>query len=109
MFSDSSWFVIPEDLRSRLHEPVTRQDCSRLCNHIVNDWKMILRRLHVEEAVLDNIDANHLRANEKCFQGLLEWTRSAGTQGATIENLCNALKAVGCTEVIKKLSPRGMI
>ena len=63
---------------------------------------MILRHLHVEEAVLDNIDASCPRANEKCYLGLLEWTRSAGTQGATIENLCNALKAVGCTEVIKK-------
>ena len=70
---------------------------------------MILRHLHVEEAVLDNIDASRPRANEKCFQGLLEWTRSAGTQGATIENLCNALKGVGCTEVIEKITPRGMI
>ena len=70
---------------------------------------MILRHLQKEEAVLDNIDASRPRANEKCFQGLLEWTRSAGTEGATIENLSNPLKAVGCTEVIKNLSPRGMI
>ena len=109
MFSDSSRFVIPEDLRGRFDEPVTRQDCTRLCNHIVNDWKMILRHLGVEEAVLDNVDANHTRANEKSYQGLLEWTRLAGTQRATIENLCNALKAAGCTEAIEKLSSRGMI
>ena len=70
---------------------------------------MILRNLGVEEAVLDNVDANHPRANEKSYQGLLEWTRLAGTQGATIENLYNALKAAGCTEAIKKLSSRGMI
>ena len=96
-------------MRSRLDKPVTRQDCIRLCNHIVNDWKMILRHLGVEEAVLDNVDANHTRANEKSYQGLLERTRLAGTQAATIRNLCNALKAAGCTEAIEKLSSKGMI
>ena len=109
LFSDSSHFVIPEDLRGRLDEPVTRQDCIRLCLHIVNDWKMILRHLGVEEAILDNVDANNPRANEKSYQGLLEWTRLAGTQEATIENLCNALRAAGCTEAIEKLSSRGEI
>ena len=75
----------------------------------MNDWKLILRHLGVEEAVLDNVDANHPRASEKSFQGLLEWTRSAGTQGATIRNLCNALRAVNRTEAIEKLSSKGMI
>ena len=70
---------------------------------------MILRHLDVEEAVLDNVDANNLRANEKSYQGLLEWRRSAGTQGATIKNLCIALRAAGCAEAIEKLSNRGMI
>ncbi|KAK2569046.1 hypothetical protein P5673_005927 [Acropora cervicornis] len=65
---------------------------------------MILRHLGVEEAILDNVDANNPRANEKSYQGLLEWTRSAGTQGATIRNLCNALRAVNCTEAIEQLS-----
>ena len=109
LFSDSSQLVIPEDLRRRFDEPVTRQDCIRLCNHIVNDWKMILRHLGVEEAVLDYVDTNHLGAIEKSYQGLLEWTRSAGTQGATIRNLCNALRAFNCTEAIEKLSSGGMI
>ncbi|XP_044184793.1 uncharacterized protein LOC122964932 [Acropora millepora] len=104
--ANSSRFVIPEDLRGQFDESVTRQDCTRLCNHIVNDWKMILRHLGVEEAVLDNVDANHTRPNEKSYQGLLEWTRLAGTQRATIGNLCNALKAAGCTEAIEKLSSR---
>ncbi|XP_015771242.1 PREDICTED: uncharacterized protein LOC107349575 isoform X1 [Acropora digitifera] len=104
--SYSPGFVVPEELRMRLHrdDPVTRQDCIRLCDHIVNDWKMILRHLGVEEAVLENVDANHLRANEKSYQGLLEWTRLAGTQGATLRKLCNALRAVNCTEAIEKLS-----
>ncbi|XP_067043625.1 uncharacterized protein [Acropora muricata] len=106
--SYSPGFVVPEELRMRLHrdDPVTRQDCIRLCDHIVNDWKMILRHLGVEEAVLENVDANHLRANEKSYQGLLEWTRLAGTQGATLRKLCNALRAVNCTEAIEKLSSR---
>ena len=107
----SPGFDVPEELRRRLHrdDPVTRQDCIRLCDHIVNDWKMILRHLGFEEAVLENVDANHLRANEKSYQGLLEWTRLAGTQGATLRKLCNALRAVNCTEAIEKLSSRGMI
>ena len=109
LFSDSSRFVIPEDLRKRFDEPVTRQDCIRLCNHIVKDWKMILRHVGVEEAVLDNVDENHKKASEKSYQGLLEWTRSAGTQGATIENLCNALEALNCKDALKILSRRGMI
>ncbi|XP_044169721.1 LOW QUALITY PROTEIN: uncharacterized protein LOC114950019 [Acropora millepora] len=103
---NSSQFVIPEDLARRFDEPVTREDCIRLCYHIVNDWKMILRHLGVEEAVLDNVSANHTKANEKSYQGLLEWTRLAGTQRATIGNLCNALKTAGCTEAIEKLSSR---
>ena len=70
---------------------------------------MILRHLGVEEAVLDNVDANHSRANEKSFQGLLEWIRSAGAQGATMRKLCNALRAVNCTEALEILSSRGMI
>ena len=86
-----------------------RLDCIRLRNHIVNDWKMILRHLGVEEAVLDYVDTNHLGAIEKSYQGLLEWTRSAGTQGATIRNLCHALSTVNCTGAIEKLSSRGMI
>ena len=109
--SYSPGFAVPGELRRRLHrdDPVARQDCIRLCDHIVNDWKMILRHLGVEEAVLENVDANHLRANEKSYQGLLEWTRLAGTQGATLRKLCNALRAVNCTEAIEKLSSRGMI
>ncbi|XP_067017943.1 netrin receptor UNC5B-b-like [Acropora muricata] len=101
--SYSPGLVVPEDLPGRFDEPVKRGDCVGLCNHIVNDWKMILRHLGVEEAVLDNVDANHSRANEKSFQGLLEWIRSAGAQGATKRNLCNALRAVNNTEALKIL------
>ena len=74
--SYSPGFDVPEELRRCLHrdDPVTRQDCIHLCDHIVNDWKMILRHLGVEEAVLENVDANNIRANEKSYQGLLEWT-----------------------------------
>ena len=111
MFSDSysPAFVIPEELRRRFDESVTQEDCIRLCNHIVNDWKMILRHLGVEEAVLDNVDANYTRANEKSYQGLLVWTRLAGAQGATIKNLCNALNSAGCNGMLRILSSKGII
>lgn len=108
MFSDSSDFVIPEDLCKRFDEPVTQEDCVCICYHIVN-WKMFLRHLKVSEAIVKNLDEDHRWTAEKTYQGLLEWTRSAGAQGATIRNLCTALIAAGCTEAIEKLSSKGII
>ena len=108
MFSDSLGFVIPEDLCRRYDKPVTEQDCVCICDYIV-DWKMFLRHLKVSEGIIRKVDEDYRWTSEKRYQGLLEWTRSAGAEGATIENLCIALRAAGYTEAIEKLSRKGMI
>ncbi|XP_068673818.1 uncharacterized protein [Montipora foliosa] len=100
----STGFEIPENLRRRLNDPVTRQDCICICKHIVSHWKLVLRHLDMGEADIENIEADHRHAHEKSFQGLLAWTRSASNQIATMRKLCNALHAAGCTEALKKLS-----
>ena len=108
MFSYSSEYEIPEDLRKRYDDHVTQEDCVCICYHIVN-WKMFLKHLKVPEVFVKNLDEDHRCTEEKGYQGLLKWTRSPGAQGATIKNLCTALIAAGCTEAIEKLSSRGTI
>ncbi|XP_068673822.1 uncharacterized protein [Montipora foliosa] len=102
----STGFEISEDLRRRLDEPVTRQDCVAICRHIVSHWKLVLRHLGMGETDIENIEADHRHAHEKSFQGLLAWTRSTSNQIATMRKLCNALHAAGCTEALEILSKK---
>ena len=59
----------------------------------------------MEEATIRNIeeDFKSYKVVEKCYQGLLEWKESVGPQRATIKNLCDALRRVGCLEALKTL------
>lgn len=105
----STGFEIPENLRGRLNDPVTREDCICICRHIVSHWKLVLRLLGMGETDIENIEADHRHAaaQEKCFQGLFAWTRIASNQVATMQKLCNALHEAGCTEALEKLSRKG--
>ena len=69
----------------------------------------VLRYLDVDEvATIENVDQDYGRVKEKCYQGLLMWIRSCGTQTATTKKLCDALRQAGCTEALEALSKAGM-
>ena len=71
----------------------------------------MLRNLGVAEVpTITNVDKNHSHESveEKCYQGLLMWMRSCGTQTATTKKMCVALGQTGCTEALEALSKAGM-
>ena len=72
----------------------------------------MLRNLGVEEVpTIQNIDTNysHESVEEKCYQGLLMWMKNCGTQTATTNKLCDALRKTGCIEALEELSRAGML
>ena len=69
----------------------------------------VLRYLGVDEvATIENVDVDYRRVKGKCYQGLLMWIRSCGTQTATTKTLCDALRQAGCTEALEELSKAGL-
>ena len=57
------------------------------------------------EIIIRNLeeDNKHSEVAEKCQQALLKWKEMLGPQGATIQNLCQVLQNVGCTEALEAL------
>jgi len=84
---------------------VTENILCGISHYVGVKWKLVLRKLSIEEAIIRNLDEDYKNASvgEKCYQGLLEWKDSQGPQVATIKTLCDALRLVGCSEAMKAL------
>lgn len=91
-------------------EPVTQDHCNSISPLVGGRWKKLLRNLDIAEVpTIENIDKDykHETVDEKCYQGLLMWMRSCGTQTATTKKLCDALRQTGCSEALEALSKAG--
>jgi len=86
-------------------KPVTENLLCDISPYVGVKWKLVLRKLSIEEATIRNLDEDYKNASvgEKCYQGLLAWKNSQGPQGAMIKALCDALRIVGCSEAMKAL------
>lgn len=90
-------------------EPVTESQCHCISSLVGGEWKNLLRNLGVKDRpTIENVDEDYRRVNEKCYQGLLRWMESCGTQTATTKKLCNALRKTGCTKALEALSKEGV-
>ena len=70
----------------------------------------MLRNLGVAEVAIEIVekDCKDDKVYEKCYQGLLMWMRSCGTQIATTRQLCDALRQAGSSEALEALLKAGM-
>ena len=86
-------------------KPVTENICCCISPYVGAKWKLVLRKLSIEEAMIRNLEEDHKNASvdEKCYQGLLVWKDNRGPQGAMIKALCDALHLAGCSEALKAL------
>lgn len=86
-------------------EPVTQTHCHCISPRVGVYWKDVLRNLSVDEMIIRNLDEDYknCKVTEKCYQGLLAWKESVGPKKATTKKLCDALRAVGCSEALKTL------
>ena len=87
-------------------EPLTQDHCHCLSPQVGTNWKDVLRKLSVDEIIIQNLDEDYknCKVAEKCYQGLLEWRKIVGPKNATTKKLCDALRLVGCSEALKTLS-----
>jgi len=62
----------------------------------------------MDEMTIRNLDEDFKTSKvvDKCYEGLLAWKESLGPQRATIKNLCDALRLVGCLEAVKYIKKR---
>ena len=86
-------------------KPVTENLLHDISCYVGVNWKCVLRKLSITEAIIKNLeeDCKNVSVVERCYQGLLAWKNGQGPQGATIKTLCDALCVVGCTEALKAL------
>lgn len=93
-------------------KPVTEHLCCCISPYVGVKWKLVLRKLSIEEAIIRNLEEDHKNASvqERCYQGLLVWKDNRGPQGATIKALCHALRLAKCSEALnalqREISPR---
>ena len=87
---------------------VTEKLCSDISPYVGGNWKRVLRNLSMNEMTIRNLDEDckTYKVADKCYEGLLLWKESLGPQRATIKNLCDALRLVGCPEALKCLEKR---
>ena len=71
-------------------------DLLLLAFELGSSWKMLGRTLSLPEAVLEQIEEDNPKLNEKCFSMFRRWTERFGSS-ATYESLARALQhpAVG--------------
>lgn len=86
-------------------KPVTENICCCISRYVGAKWKLVLRKLSIEEAIIRNLEEDHKNATveERCYQGLLVWKDNLGPQGAMIKALCDALYFASCSEALKAL------
>ncbi|KAH3830605.1 hypothetical protein DPMN_103850 [Dreissena polymorpha] len=75
----------------------------KVSNLVGNEWKTVLRRLGVNDTLIDNFDHQFPTIKEKLYQGLLHWKRSNGI-AATFNILETCLKESGLTYVAEQIS-----
>ena len=87
---------------------VTDRLCFCISSYVGSNWKRVLRNLSVDEMTIRNLDEDYksCKVAEKCYEGLLAWKQSLGPQRATMKNLCDALRLVGCSEALKCIEER---
>lgn len=90
------------------HVQVTQEHCHCICTKAGKKWRKVLRHLGTEEVAIENLEENYNRVEEKCYQGLLAWSKSPLTKKATTKTLCDALRLAGCSKALETLSQEGM-
>lgn len=107
MFSDYSSGEGPADC-SHFNEMVTQGLCLHISPYVGGNWKRALRNLSMDETTIRNLDEDfkNCRVADKCYEALIAWKESVGSQRATIKNLCDALRRVGCSEALKCIEER---
>ena len=78
-------------------------DLLLLAFELGSSWKMLGRTLSLPEAVLEQIEEDNPKLDEKCFRMFRKWTEMFGSS-ATYESLALALQhpAVGRVELAEK-------
>ena len=66
---------------------------------------MVLRNLSIDDTTIRNLeeDYKYCEVAEKCYQGLLKWTKIVGPGEATVKKLSYALQKVGCLKGLEAL------
>ena len=90
------------------HKRVTQEHCNCIGAEIGAKWKKVLRNLGTKEEAIENLEENYTKVEEKCYKGLLEWSRSPLTQKATTKTLGDALRQEGCFKALETLSKKGI-
>lgn len=62
----------------------------------------------MNEMIIRNLDEDYksCKVADKCYEALIAWIERVGSQRATIKNLCDALRHVGCSEALKCIEER---
>ena len=76
--------------------------------YVGGKWKRVLQNLSMDDMIIRNLDEDfkNSRVAVKCYEALIAWKESVGSQRATIKNLCDALRCVGCSEALKCIEER---
>lgn len=71
-----------------------------LSGHISTVWKQVGRKLNIKEGIIENIDIDHSRDDEKekAYQLLLRWSRQQGSE-AQLQDLLNVLVFIGRRDI----------
>ena len=87
---------------------VTQKLCFDISPYVGGNWKRVLRKLSMDETTIRNLeeDFKNCKVADKCYEALLAWKESLGSQRATIKNLCDALRRVGCSEALEWVEQR---
>lgn len=71
---------------------------------ITNDWKRLSRKLGLEEHIIEQIELDYPRTNEKCYQSLLRWKKDNDT--VTLETLKSALGEIPRYDILRKIKSK---
>ena len=87
---------------------VTQKLCFDISPYVGGNWKRVLRKLSMDETTIRNLeeDFKNCKVADKCYEALLAWKESLGSQRATTKNLCDALRRVGCSEALEWVEQR---
>ncbi|XP_048577268.1 uncharacterized protein LOC116614957 isoform X3 [Nematostella vectensis] len=81
---------------------VTQAIITSIAEQISTDWKDVGRRLKLEESILDNIEDENRKTNEKSTKMLNKW-KQLNAASATIQVLMDALKQAGRRDIAETL------
>ncbi len=63
------------------------------------DWRKLGRELKISDGVIEGIQEDFNRTEERAYQVLVKWLQANGFVCATHTVLCKALKAIGKTSI----------